>query len=75
MIGAVADLFEDTLIPAATTIREATPPPTGTPSSPTRTNPTVTDDDLESLAGDLLGKTETKDSADPFGLDDLLDEI
>jgi len=67
--------FEDTLIPAATTIREATSPPSSTPSSPSRTTQTVTDDDLESLAGDLLGKTETKDSADPFDLDDLLDEI
>ena len=61
--------FGDTLMPAATTIRETTT------QSPSRMTTTVPDEDLESLAGDLLGETETKDSADPFGLDDLLDEI
>ena len=61
--------FADTLIPAATTVQETSTP------SPGRTNPTVPDEDLESLAGDLLGEAESKDSVDPFGLDDLLDEI
>jgi hypothetical protein len=61
--------FGDTLMPAATAIRGTTT------QSPSRTIIIVFDDDLESFAGDLLGETETKDSADPFGLDDLLDEI
>ena len=57
--------FEETLVPAATTIREATT----TPST------SVPNEDLESLAGDLLDESQSKDSADPFGLDDLLNEI
>jgi hypothetical protein len=61
--------FEDTLMPAVTAIRETTPQPSR------RTPTTVPDEDLESLAGDLLGDSQNKDSADPFGLDDLLDEI
>ena len=58
--------FEDTLMPAATTIRETTPPPSNITPSPTSV------DDLESLAGDLLGEPEKKDSLDTSFLDDLL---
>jgi len=55
--------FEDTLIPAATTIRDTT--------TPTASNlPPI--DDLESLAGDLLGDSGVKKSDDPFDLDDIL---
>jgi hypothetical protein len=55
--------FEDTLMPAATTIRDTTTPTTS--SSPPM-------DDLESLAGDLLGEANEKKSEDPFNLDDIL---
>jgi len=54
--------FEDTLMPAATTIREA-PPSTSSP-------PPM--DDLESLAGDLLDASSDTKSDDPFNLDDIL---
>ena len=55
--------FEDTLMPAATTIRDTTTPTTSRP-------PPI--DDLESLAGDLLGDVDEKKSDDPFNLDDIL---
>ena len=54
--------FADTLMPAATTIRETT--------SSTSSPPPM--DDLESLAGDLLGGSVDKKSDDPFNLDDIL---
>jgi hypothetical protein len=58
--------FGDTLMPAATTIKETVPPPANfTPSSPPA-------DDLESLAGDLLGESAKEDSLDTSFLDDLL---
>jgi len=57
--------FEETLMPAATTIRE-TPPPSSISST------RVPDNDLESLAGDLLDNPASNSSDDPFDLDDLL---
>ncbi len=54
--------FEDTLMPAATTIREAPPSTSGPPPM----------DDLESLAGDLLDASSDTKSDDPFNLDDIL---
>ena len=58
--------LEDTLVPAATTIRETTPPPTSRPSEPAQA------DDLESLADDLLDETKKEDPMDFSFLDDLL---
>ena len=58
--------FEETLVPAAATIRETTPPPSQTPSSPAPV------DDLESLADDLLDETKKEDPMDFSFLDDLL---
>ena len=58
--------LEDTLVPAATTIRETTPPPTSRPSEPAQA------DDLESLADDLLDDTKKEDPMDFSFLDDLL---
>ena len=57
--------FEETLMPAATSIRE-TPPPSSISST------RVPDEDLESLAGDLLDNPASNGSDDPFDLDDLL---
>ena len=58
--------FADTLVPAATSIRTTSPPPgLNTPA-------TTSVDDLESLAGDLLGESDNKDSVDTSFLDDLL---
>ena len=54
--------FEDTLMPAATTIREASPSTSSPPPM----------DDLESLAGDLLDASPDTKSDDPFNLDDIL---
>jgi hypothetical protein len=58
--------FGDTLVPAATTIRDTSSPPT------IKTPSTTSIDDLESLAGDLLDEPESKDSVDTSFLDDLL---
>ncbi len=57
--------FGDTLVPAATTIQSTSPPTNSQQSSASM-------DDLESLAGDLLGEPENKKSDDPFNLDDIL---
>ena len=58
--------FADTLVPAATSIRATSPPPG------INTPVTTSVDDLESLAGDLLGESDKKDSVDTSFLDDLL---
>ena len=58
--------FEETLVPAATKIRESTPPPSQTSSPPASV------DDLESLADDLLDETKKDDPMDFSFLDDLL---
>ena len=58
--------FADTLVPAATSIRATSPPPS------INTPVTTSVDDLESLAGDLLGESDKKDSVDTSFLDDLL---
>ncbi len=58
--------FEEPLMPAATTIRDTAP------SSSNITPSSVPIDDLESLAGDLLGDTNNADSLDTSFLDDLL---
>jgi hypothetical protein len=58
--------LQETLVPAATTIRETTSQPSRTTSPPTSV------DDLESLAGDLLDETKKEDPMDFSFLDDLL---
>jgi len=58
--------LEDTLISAATTIRETTSTPSRT------TSPPVSVGDLESLAGDLLDEPKKEDPMDFSFLDDLL---
>ena len=57
--------FGETLMPAATTIRN-----TESPSAQTSAPAAL--DDLESLAGDLLSDSQNKSSDDPFDLDGLL---
>ena len=52
-------------MPAANSIQSTSTAPT----SPQNTAPV---DDLESLAGDLLGDPTSKKSDDPFNIDDLL---
>ncbi|MEE2758889.1 MAG: hypothetical protein VYA86_02795 [Candidatus Thermoplasmatota archaeon] len=59
--------FQDTLMPAATSIRSTEASPT-----PSSSQIPIQMDDLESLAGDLLGETTSKKSEDPFNLDDIL---
>ena len=58
--------FEETLVPAATKIRETTTPASQTSSPPASV------DDLESLADDLLDETKKDDPMDFSFLDDLL---
>ena len=56
--------FEETLMPAATSIQENTPSPVTRSPAPV--------DDLESLADDLLDQPQKKESVDTSFLDDLL---
>lgn len=66
--------FADTLMPAAASIQAAAPAPVEDPNTGLSSQPAAAPvDDLDSLAGDLLGGTTPKsDGVDTSFLDDLL---